>query len=102
MRQRKQRVERNRLLETLLGYREAVRCPPLGVKECLQVLLVRRQARRVTTSGRELDVQRPGDRRRDLVLDGEDVRQFAIVSLRPQVTSVSSGNELRRDADARA
>jgi len=102
MRQREKRVERNRLLETLLGHRQAVRCPPLRVKQCLQVLFVRRQARHVPTSGRELHVQRLGDRRRDLVLDGEDVRQLSIVALRPQVTSVSSGNELRRDADARA
>ena len=40
------------------------------------------------------------DRRGDLILDGEDILQFAVVLLRPKMIAVSDVDELSRDSHA--
>src|SRR5215203_5202910 len=48
----------------------------------------------------EDDAQRLYDRLRDVVLNGEDVFDLAVVFLRPEVRSVCDVHELRRDTKA--
>ena len=47
----------------------------------------------------ELHLQRTGDGLRDVVLNGEDVGQLAVVPFRPQMIAVLRVDELCRHAD---
>ena len=46
----------------------------------------------------EYDAQRSHDVLGDLILNGEDIFELAIITLRPEVVAVSHVDELRRDA----
>ena len=93
-------VEGNRFL--VVGFRlepGTRRLAKHGVP-ALQQRLECGQQRRVARppSGRQLDLQRVRDRRGDVVLDLEDIRQLAVVALGPEVTAVGSRDQLRGDA----
>ena len=49
----------------------------------------------------ERDLQRFHDPLRDIVLDGKDVGEIAVVAVRPQMRAVSRIDQLRRDAYTR-
>ncbi len=50
----------------------------------------------------ELHLERSGDGLRNLVLNREDVGQFAVIAFGPKMTAVGRGDQLRGDADASA
>jgi hypothetical protein len=50
---------------------------------------------RILLRGRELRLQLVGDGFGDLALNGEDIGQIAIVSLRPEMSVVAGVDELR-------
>ena len=71
----------------------------------LQVRVVGRNCRRVALRrgrGRQLDAQRGGHGRGNLVLHGEDIAQLAIEPLAPHVPAIDGRDQLRRDANALA
>ncbi len=85
------RVERDRTLEVLDRARGGVGSPLEIQRSSLQILLVRghvaRHTRRAAQiADAECDLQRIGDGARDVVLNGEDVRERALVGLRPELT----------------
>ena len=57
---------------------------------------------RLRRLGGQRDLQGAGNRLGDVVLDGEDVGQLAVVAFRPQVITVLRVDELCGDADASA
>ena len=57
---------------------------------------------RLRRLGGQRDLKGARNRLGDVVLDGEDVGQFAVVAFRPQVITVLGVNELCGDADASA
>src|SRR2546423_15405784 len=65
-----------------------------------QVQVVRLLARRrgLDAAAQQLVPQRLRDGARDLVLQGEDALQLAVVALRPEVVAVAHLDELRRHA----
>ena len=54
---------------------------------------------RLRRLGSQRDLKGARDRLGDLVLNGEDVGELAVVALRPEVIAVLGVNELRGDAD---
>ena len=103
VRKRELRVERERLLETLPAPPRGLRRELPLIRPVAKIRLVGRHARHPAFRRRvELQLQGVGNRRRNLVLDGEDVGHLAVVALRPQVRAVGSQNELRRHTDAAA
>ena len=69
----------------------------------LEVRRVCAKVRRVTPQRshfrRKLDLESPGDRLGDLILDCEDVRLLAVVALGPEMKTVGHVDELRHDSD---
>ena len=65
--------------------------------------MVRRHVRRTHTddvlAGNELTAELAGDARRDVVLNGEDVGEIAIVALGPQLRAVVRPNQLSADSN---
>ena len=95
------RIERDRLLAVFSGARVSLREVGSRVMPRFEQRFVRRKARRVSGGLRdELHLQRTGDRLGDVVLNGEDVDQLAVVAFRPQVIAVLGVDELRRHAYA--
>src|SRR5215470_893008 len=97
------RIECHGLLEATVGPRKGRVRVPEHVMPPLEHGLIRRQWGRVPglrwPEGQR-DLQRPGNRLRDVVLNGKDVRQLALVPFGPQVTAVSGSNQLRRHTNA--
>jgi hypothetical protein len=101
MRQWETGVERNRLLVTLNALRESF------ARQALPDVMTRHHVRLVGGNfwrvargwrgNREPATKLIDDRRRDIVLHGEDVGQLAIVTLGPQVKAVRHVDELCRD-----
>ena len=99
--QRVLRIERQRLieaLERLLEPEPALRqvIPPFQIEMIgVEIPGGRSDQRRpLDTQG---DLKSVGDRLRDLVLDREDVRHFAVVALRPEMVAVADLHELGTD-----
>ena len=90
----KLRIERERRLEQLERVLDA-RAGLIPRVTPAQVQVVRLEVRRVPRRERrarcleQRDLERLDDRRRDLVLDVEHVRRFAIVALRPELKAAS-------------
>ena len=81
----KLRIDLERPFEMFPGSRHRLWRLSLRFVECLQIVLVGRKSRRVPLYGDRLggqrQLERVRDRRGDLVLNREDIGQFAIVSL---------------------
>ena len=54
------------------------------------------------TADAKRHLQLPGNRRCDLVLDGEDIGKFPVIALRPEMIAVGDVDELRGDTDPSA
>jgi hypothetical protein len=84
---------------------EALLGPLLPQKTPLQIVVVGFERLRLRARGgralrpEHLHLQRPLNRRRDLLVNSKDVRELAFIALRPEMTSVGDVNELHRDAD---
>src|SRR4029450_9649346 len=95
------RIERECLLQTLTAAPGSLGSEMPLVRPVSKIRLVCRQAWHSALGPRsELQFQRSRNRRGDVVLDSEDVRQLAVVTLRPPVGTVGGVNKLRRDTDA--
>jgi hypothetical protein len=92
------RIVRDRLLEVSRRLPDAFAVAPVPEIPAAQVEVVRLHAGGRGLHAHELALQRLGDRAGDLVLDGEDALQLAVVGLRPEMESVLDVDQLRGDA----
>ena len=96
-------IERKRLFQTLAAAPGSLGSELPLVRPVSEIRLVCRQAWHSALGRRsELQFQRSRNRRGDVVLDSEDVRHLAVVTLRPPVRTVSGVNKLRRDTKTAA
>ena len=94
------RIERECLLQALTASPGSLRSELPLVRPVSKIRLVCRQAWHSALGRRsKLQFQRSRNRRGDVVLDSEDVRHLAVVTLRPPVRTVSGVNKLRRHTE---
>src|SRR5687768_4077703 len=95
------RIQREGLLETLTATLRVLGCEAPLVVAVSEIVRVWRQARHPALGReRQLQLQRTGNRGRDVVLHREDIRELAVVALRPEMGAVASEYQLRRDTNA--
>ena len=104
--EREARVECNGPFVPFLAARHRVGRQLLRLMQRPEVRLVAREARRVPPASDrfsgQFHLESFGNRRGDFVLHGEDVCQFPVIALRPQVIPIGGVDKLRRHANTGA
>src|SRR5450631_168422 len=97
-------IELHRLLKALLGALPGLRTEFEQMVPPPQERFVGGEIRLVLVgpgrSRAKLDFERARDRLCDLILDGEDIGDLTVITLRPEVSAIGRGDQLRGDSDA--